>query len=232
MMKEGEEMWRYFVYEADGLFQSQEEIDAAPTQLSSKATLIPGDIRIKDVSGTEGVPDGKVTTDDRIDIDGINPDFEYGINMNISWNGFSLSALFQGVAGIKKNVNHADIIPFSSGNAPLTYWRDAWSETNKNTDVPVLRSGWYGSQWNQTMNVVSTWWLKDASYFRLKNITLDYTIPTSLTKKYGIESIILVASAENVFTLTPFDFGNPESGSSWYAYPSLRTLSLGIELKF
>ncbi len=232
MMKEGEEMWRYFVYEADGLFQSREEIDLAPAQLSSKSTLIPGDIRIKDVSGPEGVPDGKVTTDDRIDVDGFNPDFEYGINMNFSWKRFSLSALFQGVAGIKKNVNHADIIPFSSGNAPLTYWRDAWSETNKDTDIPVLRSGWYGSQWNQTMNVVSTWWLKNASYFRLKNITLNYSLPTSLAGKYGFESIALVASAENVFTLTPFDFGNPESGGTWYAYPSLRTLSFGIELKF
>ncbi len=232
MMQEGKEMWRYFVYVADGLFQSQAEIDAAPAQLASKSTLIPGDIRIKDISGPKGVPDGKVTPDDRIDVDGYYPKFEYGTNMNISWKGFNLSAFFQGISGIKKNINHTDVIPFANGNAPLAYWRDAWSDTNKDTDVPVLRSGWYGSQWNQTMNVVSTWWLKDASYFRLKNVTLDYTIPTALTKKYGIDAITLSASAENVFTLTPFEFGDPESGSSLYAYPSLRTLSFGIELKF
>ncbi|MCE5345764.1 MAG: TonB-dependent receptor [Bacteroidales bacterium] len=232
MMKEGKEMWRYYVYQADGLFQSQDEINAAPDQLAAKATLIPGDIRLKDISGPDGVPDGKVTAEDRIDADGYYPKFEYGTNMNVSWKGFNLSAFFQGVYGIKRNINHTDVIPFANGNAPLAYWKNAWSDTNKDTDVPVLRSGWYGSQWNQTMNVVSTFWLKDASYFRLKNITLDYKIPNSITKKYQIESITLLVSVENVFTLTPFKFGDPESGNSLYAYPSLRTISFGIDLKF
>lgn len=231
LMMEGKEINRYFTYITDGLFQNEDEIATAPEQLSPKNTLKPGDIRLKDVSGPEGKPDGKITPDDRVDMNGINPDFTYGGNLYVQWKGFDFSALFQGVQGLRININDTHILPWGNGNAPLKIWRDSWTENNRDTDIPLMRSVWPSVPWHQTYNVTSSWFLQDASYFRLKNLSFGYTLPGKIFLNTFIQSLKLSASLENVFTITSFRFGDPERPSS-LSFPTLRTFSFSVDIKF
>ncbi|PTT00940.1 hypothetical protein DBR11_08620 [Pedobacter sp. HMWF019] len=225
-MKEGYEMNRYFTYQADGIYQSQAEIDNGP---KTPWVEHPGDVKIKDVNG-----DGKVNADDRVDVDGINPNYYYGLNIYANWKGFDFSLFLQGEQGRKALVTgeYSTLMPFGGGTAPLTWWQDSWTPENHSTVKPIM-DYYYGPNGGSTRQA-STFWLKDVSYLRVKNITIGYTIPAALTRRAAMQKVRVFLNAQNLFTITKYEFGDPENPSNGgaYTYPLMRSLTFGLNIQF
>lgn len=220
IMREGLEIDRFFVYQADGVYGSQEEIDAGPTP---GWPAKPGDIRITDVNG-----DGRITADDRVDVSGAHPAFEYALDLFASWKRFDVSALVQGEQGRRVPVNGWGVLPFAGGTGVLAWWRDAWSPENPDSDKPRLLHAGFGNTSNWAN---STYWLRDVSYTRLKNVTLGYTLPESVAGSFGMSRARIYLNGENLLTWTPFELGDPERAGN-LSYPFFRTLTVGIDVSF
>jgi len=221
-----------YMYEWTGIFQSQSEISSSPTQSFFKPS--PGDLKIKNQNG-----DGKVDSDDRKTIKGRYPDFLYSFGFDTEWKNFGLSLFFQGSHGKKIPLNGWGVDPFLQGTPPTTKFRNAWSPTNPSNTVPALYEGWgYGG----VSAYPSTYYLQDASYLRLKNITLSYTVPARIANKVKSQGITISLSGENLLTFTKFEGADPEtlsdSGSNldgfgrFAQYPQVRIVNLGIDVKF
>lgn len=222
----------YYMYEWAGIFQSQEEIDSSPRQ--PFFTPRPGDLKIKDQNG-----DGIVDANDRKTIQGIFPDFTYSFGANAAWKGFSISLFFQGTQGNKMPLNGWGIDPFIQGTPPTTKFRDAWTPSNPSNTVPAIYESWtYGG----VSAYPSTYYLQDASYLRLKNVNLSYTLPKKIADKVWSKGVTVYVSGDNLLTFTKFEGADPEtlsrSGSTisgWGRYaqfPQVRILNLGIDVKF
>ncbi len=223
-MIEGKEMNRFFMYETDGIYQNQTEIDNGPTP---RWPAVPGDLRFKDVDG-----DGAITPDDRVDVDGVNPDFFYGIEITAKWKGFDFAIFFQGEKGRKVIVNNewSLIMPFSvHGAQPIYWWDDSWTPENQSTEKP--RMFYYGAPDGQSIKAPSTFWLREASYMRLKNLSLGYTLPSHVLENVFLSNVRFFFNAENLATFSKFEFGDPERPSD-NLYPMFRTLTLGATIKF
>lgn len=213
---------RVFGYVSDGLFTSQEEIDALPYSYvglgGENKTLRPGDVKYKDMNG-DNVLDWK----DQVEIGkGNTPHWFYGLTGSFSYLNFDLVAMFQGAAGYSTSV--------SSNNTAQTY-ELRWTETDNNSDALVPRLGGAASNlWT------SDYWMRSVSYLRLKNLALGYTIPRKILEKVNVERLRVYLSATNLFTLSSLSKYNidPEVPSGFAAkyYPQQRTISLGVNLSF
>ena len=222
----------YYMYEWIGIFQSQQDINNSPKQPFYPSK--PGDLKIKDQNG-----DGVVNADDRKTIKGMYPDFIYSFGMNVSWKGFALSVFFQGTQGNKLPLSGWGIDPFLQGTPPTTKFRNAWSPTNPSNTVPAIYDSWdYGG----VAAYPSTYYLQDASYLRLKNISLSYTLPKRIADKIRSKGITLSVSGDNLLTFTKFEGADPETlsrtgttigGFGRYAqYPQVRIINFGLDIKF
>jgi TonB-linked SusC/RagA family outer membrane protein len=238
--QEGSAVNSIYGYIADGLYQSQEEIKAGPSQFG---TLQPGDIRYKDIAGTfdekgNPIPDGKITEEDKAIIGSTIPRYTYGINLNLGWRGFKLNAFFQGVGKVDGYLNSHYVIPCVNSSAIKTWQLDYWREDNRNSEFPRLST----TSTNNTQN--STYWMRSASYLRLKNLQVGYSLPAKLLAKTGLRDIYLYANAQNLLTITDFWKGyDPEIaydsgatdgvsiGGGAY-YPQVKVFSVGIDIKF
>lgn len=221
---EGHPINSYYGYVADGLYRTQAEVDEANEKNSvGGGALKLGDIRYKDVSGPDGKPDGVVDTYDRTVIGNPFPDFTYGFGLNAAYKGFDLSAFFQGVAGVDRVVMD---YPTISGNV-TTIFLDRYSESaNPNGNFPRLGNGDYNSR-------PSSFWLKDASYLRLKNIELGYSFKQEWIRKAKLERLRIYVSAQNILTITGIDDYDPEkygSDTRGHAYPNAKTFSVGLNI--
>ena len=222
----------YYMYEWVGIFQSQEDIDKSPKQPFFAPR--PGDLKIKDQNG-----DGIVNADDRKTIKGKFPDFTYSFGINASWKGFALSAFFQGTQGNKMPLNGWGIDPFIQGTPPTTKFRDAWSPTNPSNTVPAIYESW---GYAGVSAYPSTYYLQDASYLRLKNVNLSYTLPKRITDKIWSKGLTVYVSGDNLLTFTKFEGADPEtlsrtgstvSGWGRYAqFPQVRIINFGVDVKF
>ncbi len=221
---EGHPINSYYGYVADGLYRTQEDVDEANEKNSvGGGALKLGDIRYKDISGPEGKPDGVVDTNDRTVIGNPFPDFTYGFGLNAAYKGFDFSAFFQGVAGVDRVVMD---YPTISGNV-TTVFLDRYSESaNPNGNFPRLGNGDYNSQ-------PSSFWLKDASYLRLKNIELGYSFKQEWIRKAKLERLRIYVSAQNILTITGIDDYDPEkygTDTRGHAYPNAKTFSVGLNI--
>jgi TonB-linked SusC/RagA family outer membrane protein len=223
MMKEGYEMNSYYMYQSDGIYQSQDEITKGPTPLYVES---PGDVRIKDVDG-----DGKITPNDRVPVKGINPDYYFGLNLSASWKGFDMNIFFQGEHGQKVLMNgeYSGVLPFGGNMAPLEWWNDSWTSSNHSATKPIM-DDYYGPLGAST-RATTTFWLMDKSYMRLKHVSIGYTLPASLTKKASVSKLRVYVNAENLLTFTKFKFGDPETGGQ-LAYPMMSSLNFGLNVQF
>ena len=214
---------RAFGYVSDGLFTSQEEIDALPYQYAelggNNATLRPGDVKYKDLNN-----DGVLDWRDQTEIGkGTLPHWFYGLSGSFAYKNFDLAAQFQGAAGYSVQV---------SGNQmnKRTYDTRWTAETN---DPHALQPRLGGSSSNSW---ASDYWTKNVAYLRLKNIALGYTIPKNITEAAHIERLRLYISATNLFTLSSISEYNidPEisSGQADIYYPQQRTISFGVNVSF
>jgi len=224
VIEEGSPYKDYYLYECTGIFKSQAELDAVATPGNPKL----GDIKFKDQND-----DKKITSADRVRVKGAYPAFIYSFGANCSWRNFDLSMFFQGVKGQKYLLSGWGIVPFTQGSSPLPMYLDAYDPvTNPDSNIPAIH-GSYAPMTGGTA-IGSTYYLKDASYLRLKNIQIGYNLSPALLKKAGISQLRIFVGGDNLVTFTKFFDGDPERSGDGRAceYPQIKTLSAGLNLKF
>ena len=225
----GEPFPFFYGYKTDGIIQNKAEADAYNSKYGTNSK--PGDFRFVDTNG-----DNKINSDDRTNIGNGIPDWSFGFNFDAEWKGFDLSLFFQGVSGVDifDATYRQDI---ASGNYP-TWVLQRWTGEGTSNTVPSLGDS---KNW-----VCSDMYIQDGSYLRLKNITLGYTLPRSLTNKIGINRFRAYVRAENLFTWTKYWGFDPEigagfdndtqkhrtenSGVDYGVYPQARTFTIGFNI--
>lgn len=211
-------------YIAEGLFQSQEEIDQYMTQYYLDGyTPQPGDIRYKDLNG-----DGKI---DGLDIDEIYsnaPRIEYGVYLNAGWKGVNLSMQWTGLGNSQDQIY---TMPFArNGNAYGNAFKenlDYWTPDNPNASYPRLTAG--SNAYNTR---TSTFWVKNTSYLRLKNIELSYDLPQNWLKSIRLTGVKVFANAYNVLTITSLKDRDPEIPSYGSTVPNIKAYNVGLNIQF
>lgn len=215
-----------FGLEALGIFQSQQEIDEAPDQ-SQFGQPTPGDIRYRDING-----DGTVTIADRTVLGKDNPSWIYGINARVSFKGFDIAALFQGVADAETFETSRFYAPFNNSGGVATIWRDRWTPENPSTTLPKIRIGQAGVN----NNVNHSWWMTNRDYLRLKNLQIGYNFPQSMLQNIFIDNLRVFVNGTNLFTITDYIGFDPEreerntNGTS--GYPQLKIFTGGVNVRF
>lgn len=230
----------YFGYQALGYFQDSNQIKTAPVQFGTPYNGAnagvgpkPGDVQYADISGANGKPDGKIDAFDRTFIGNAFPRYEYSINLNLSYKNFDLNIFGQGVGKRDNYLTGTGAIPFSSTDfaaSLLEIHKDYWTPTNPNATFPrLLPAGSGGNNY-----VASSLWIRSASYFRIKNLNLGYSVPASLIKNIKISSARIYVSAANVFTLTKSWKGfDPEiNNQNAEFYPLMKTFTAGVNVNF
>ncbi len=229
--KVGEAMNSYYIYRADGFFNSQEEADAYTVKYGNPfgKTFKAGDLRYVDTN-----KDGKLTADDREYCGSSDPKIIYGFNINAGWKGIDLSLMFNGAAGVKRLFDGYEVYGNFSGDAahPATIWRDAWTPDNHDASMP--RIFYDTNSASSSRSVQSDFWLQDTSYLRLKNLQLGYTLPKGWLNSVGVENIRIYYSVENLLTFDKMKINiDPESTSQRLSsYPLLRTHAFGVNVTF
>ncbi len=218
----------FYGYKTNGVFQNYNEVNS---YVNADGGLIqpsarPGDTRFVDING-----DGQITSDDRTMIGKGTPDWNFGLNFNADWRGFDFNMFFQGVAGadIFDATYRTDV---TAGNYP-TYMLNRWTGEGTSNKYPILRAG------DNTNWQVSDLYIVDGSYLRLKNISLGYTLPRSLTRQISIERLRFFVMAENLVTWTKYWGFDPEISSGGKSlgidkgvYPQARIWTVGLNLTF
>lgn len=222
-------------YVSDGLFQSEEEI--ASSALYNSGVRV-GDIKYKDLNG-----DGKITNEDRTWIAGSQlPEVMFGLNFDFEWKGLDFSMFFQGATNTEIMLcGTYSALGFSDGtyytqafkwgsNPPKYLVEGSWRPDNVDARYPRL-----STQSNNNNVIPSDFWKRDATYLRLKNLQLGYTLPSNLTEKFFVDNMRVYFSASNLFTISALSkLGiDPEAPSvnNGY-YPQQRVFSFGLNLTF
>ncbi|MBJ6368072.1 SusC/RagA family TonB-linked outer membrane protein [Snuella sedimenti] len=212
-------------FTALGIFQTQEEIDnwSVDQDGQANATLQPGDLKYKDLDD-----DGLLNDNDRGVIGkGWIPEFIYGANLGARYKNFELNVFFQGATNIERNVKN---IPFELETNSESVLIDSWSPTNTDAIYPRLS---VGSDANNHKD--STFWLKDATYLRLKNIELAYTLSgLEGLDQLGVDHVRIFVSGSNLLTWSKIDNRDPEgpSGIRGAFYPQMKSVLFGLNVKF
>lgn len=225
IIKQGLPINALFGYVAQGTFKNQAEIDKWAKQKLSGSNR-PGDLKYKDING-----DGFINGNDRTYLGSTIPKYSYGFNARVSYDGFSISALFQGIAGVKRylqNLWYTSSVRY--GREINSYFLDAWSASNPLSDIPRLTSD------NNSDNTqASSFWVQNASYLRLKDLQVSYTLPSHWLAKTFISTAQLYANGQNLFTWTRYNGLDPETGNFTdyqIEYPNVRVLSVGLNVSF
>ncbi len=229
---QGQPLGSFYLIKNDGIFQSDAEAAAyvnqngEPIQPNAKA----GDLKFVDYNG-----DGKIDDGDRQYMGNSMPKTTFALSAGFSWKNLSFSAMFQGVGGAQAfYAGKSVILNDNDGNFNRSKEiLNAWSETNRGSNIPRLSR----TDNNGNFTTPSDWYLEDASYLRLKNVTVNYDL-TSLVQKWMHlkdrgSKVALFFSAENLFTITNYSGVDPECGG-WDAlkYPVSRAYSFGINLTY
>lgn len=228
----------FFLYKAEGLFQSQGEIDASPFQT---ADTRPGDVKFADING-----DNIIDDKDRSHVGSPFPDFIYGLTLNLNYKNFDFSVLGQGIQGNDVYFLYGNFA-YEVQSRGFNSYQDIlnrWTPNNTNTDIPRVslddRNG------NRRL---STRFLEDGSYFRIRNITLGYNFK-NLIKTEAIAGLRLYVTVQNAFTFTKYSGLDPEIqantndtrgfnvssdlavGIDWGTVPAPRTFITGVRMDF
>ena len=210
-------------YIADGIFKSQEEVDNHATQEGAA----PGRIRWRDI-----VPDGVINEKDQTWIYSPVPDFSYGINFYFEYKNFDLSMFWQGVQGVDVISDLKKETDLWSGlNIGLlnkgTRLLDAWTPANPDSDIPALSRSDVNNE-----KRVSTYFVENGSFLKLRNIQLGYNLPEKAVKKMKMQRFRLYLSASNVLTIKSRDFTGVDPENPNYGYPIPMNLTFGINIGF
>lgn len=192
---EGYPIGSYYVYKTDGLY-TQEDIDSGNYTIANGRKPIAGDIKyVKTADDGTNVINGN----DRIISKSDVPDFTYGLSMNFGYRDFDLSISGYGVSGVHTYFGSEMAIAYFNNANPKEYHLGRWTEENPNPNAvyPRIYTG-SGQAYN---NLQSDFWLFDASFFRIKNITLGYSVPPVVSNKWGVSGLKLYLAVENPFTI-------------------------------
>ena len=259
---EGQRLGEIWGFVCNGLFQSQAEIDAAfggkgykndIMQTSEKYITYPGDMRFEDLNGNDAIDRGSSTVDDPGDrkiIGNSEPRYLYTISLNADWNGFFLSALFDGVGRQQWFPSDESLFwgmynrPYNQ--VPTWHLQNYWTEERPNAYLPRY-VGYYGPMNANTVNV-NTRYLQDVSYIRLKNLQFGYELPKRWISKIGLSKVSVYFSGENLWSWSPLyrhtkdfdvtvaskksDSDISNSKGDGHNYPVMRSFSFGISITY
>lgn len=242
ILQEGVAVGSFFGFRTNGLFQANDNTSIQPGAL-------PGERRFVDLNG-----DGRITPDDRTVLGVRDPTLLFGINNTLSYKGFDLAVFFQGVSGnVIYNLTRANLLTLDGRFNNLAEAANRWTPTNTDTDIP--RAIQAGSRNNFGSNV-NDFFVERGDYLRLRNITLSYTIPQTVSRLIKLNQARVFISADNLYTWTRYTGFNPDivgtsiSGSSNTSagatnagagtvggidngpYPNPRVLTGGISITF
>jgi len=211
----------FYIYEWDGIFQSQEEIDNSAKQNNHPK---PGDLKIKDQNG-----DNIVDAKDRVSYSRY-PKYNYSLDINFEWRRWNLSIFLQGVEGSHVYLSNWATFPFREGIPPKAEFRNAWTQDNHSNTIPAVHEFSYQGVYGYS----STYLFRNSSYLRLKNIYLSYSLPENILKTIKVKGMSVSVSGSNLLTITGFNDGDPEvaEGTTTTQYPQLRSINFGINIKF
>lgn len=228
----GHPMNSFFGYKVLGIFQTADEVAKAPAQ-TDKA---PGRLRYQDTNG-----DGSITPEDRVFYGNPNPKFTYGLNLAFSYKGFDLTAFVYGVQG-RDVINYSkfglDFYQSSLGNKLKSALYESWlpDGSRPNAKIPMQElTSTFSSNANPT-----SYYMENGSYLRLRNLTLGYTIPASITNKVRIDRARFYVQAVNLFTITKYSGLDPEVPSTddraafidASTYPAVKQFLFGVNINF
>jgi len=212
-------------YEADGIFQSADEVAKSPYQTTKTAA---GDLRYKDKDGND-----TINSADKVYLGNYFPKVTFGLNLGGSWKNFDISIFLQGAAGVKTYIDAGKLGSVSSAaGKPTSALLDTWSTTNTSASLPRI---WYGNTQNDPGGTPSSFWVKDGSYLRLKNLQIGYTLPENVVKRIGLKRVRFYYSGQNLLTFDHlYKWIDPEASisSSIYYYPQVKVNTFGVNVSF
>jgi len=219
----GRAIGSFYGYKVNGVYQTQEQINNTP----SMPGVEPGDLNFADVDG-----DGDIDGNDKTFIGSPIPDFTYGINLSASYKGFDVSATLNGQTGAQV-FNAKKAVRFGLENFESSFL-DRWTGPGTSTSEPRL--GNPGHNWF----TASEWLVEDASFLKIRNVQVGYTLPSSLTQSVNMNTVRIYANGTNLVTFTDYSGYTPEiSGSSVISngidtglYPIARSVTFGVDLTF
>lgn len=230
----GQSLKQVWGYIAERLFIDDEEAANSPSQASFGSPYGGGDIKYTDVNG-----DGVITAADRVPIGyPTSPEIIYGFGASCGYKGFDFSLFFQGMAResfwIDATSSYGKYTggtgPFVNNTQLLKAYADShWSEDNR--DIYALYPR-YSAYQNNNNTQVSTWWMRDGSFLRLKQLEIGYALPMKLTQKYHIESLRFYLQCNNLLSWSKFKLWDPELAGDGLNYPIQRTFNIGLNVTF
>lgn len=231
----GQPLGVFYGYEQEGVYRDQADVDSSPKWTASNQAVVPGDFKFKDRNG-----DGQINTQDIGVIGNPFPDFTYGLQNTFGYKALSLAVTLQGSQG-NDVLYGGDRYTFNApgqtnGRAELV---NRWRSPEDPGDGKTPRATTSGS----LRTVFNSYFLHDASFLRVRNITLRYSLPGDWAKKASLQNASIYASVQNLYTFTKYPGFNPEAnnygnttnptyGVDQGSYPMNRTLTLGVQLGF
>jgi hypothetical protein len=230
---------RWIGYLSDGLFMDQSEIDnhAVDQDQAGNSTLRPGDIKYVD-RNEDGIIDWR---DQDVIGYGDFPDLSYGINLQLQYKNFSLTALFQGASMFNSMISDVLRGPLQNLGNPFEFqYTYRWQPDPNNPDVninpaarlPAVLGDGVGTNTNN--NKASDFWLQDATYLRLKNVNLNYAIPRAVTERIGLKDVNVYVAGSNLLTWSKLGIYkssvDPEMTGYEKFYPPVKTVAFGLNI--
>ena len=229
----------FFGYVVEGVLKNDAEA-AAATQIPGYTRA--GVFKFKDISGPGGVPDGKINASDRTVIGNPHPDFTYGLNLNLGYKNWDFTVFAQGVQGneIFNYLKYWTDFNTFQGNRSKDMLYNSWKKQGDVAQLPRLNAGDTFSQ------QISTYFIEDGSYMRIKNVQLTYTVPASVLKKIKLSSMQIYVQGQNLLTLTKYKGLDPDinirnsgadnqdthMGIDEGAFPVAKSYNIGLRVGF